>query len=97
MAKTSTSFKPGEVHNPNGRPPRDWTVKGLIEDALEEQDETGVPYKKAVTNKLRQLALKGDIQAIKEIHNRLDGMATQDVKLDATVNLIFDESLKQDE
>lgn len=44
---------------------------------MEEQDETGVPYKKAVYNKLVSLAKKGDVMAIKEINNRLDGMPKQ--------------------
>lgn len=69
--------KTGSAANPNGRPKREWTVAGLIEQAMEEQDETGVPYKKAVYNKLVSLAKKGDVMAIKEINNRLDGMPKQ--------------------
>jgi len=80
MAKTSTSFKPGEVNNPNGRPKREWTVAGLIQDAMERQDETGVPYKKIVYDKLVDLAKSGDVVAIKEINNRLDGMPKQAIE-----------------
>lgn len=72
--KNQTSFKPNNNANPNGRPKREWTVKGLIEEAMEEQDETGIPAKKAVYKKLVQLAKKGDVTAIKELNNRLDGM-----------------------
>lgn len=67
----------GTTPNPNGRPKRDWTVQGLIEEAMEEQDETGVPAKKIVYRKLVALAKKGDPTAIREINNRLDGMPKQ--------------------
>ena len=79
MAKTSTSFKPGEVNNPKGRPKREWTVQGLIEQAMEQQSETGVPHKKIVYEKLVSLAVSGDMVAIKEVNNRLDGMPKQSI------------------
>jgi len=63
--------------NKKGAPKRAWTVQSLIEQAMEEQDETGVPYRKIVYKKLVKLAAKGDIIAIKELNNRLDGMPHQ--------------------
>ncbi len=75
--------KTGADANPNGRPKREWTVAGLIEDALEnpiEVDGKQVPTKKVVYDKLVELASKGDMLAIKEINNRLDGMPTQAIK-----------------
>lgn len=77
--KNHTSFKKGQSGNPSGRPPAAWTMKGLIIESLEEADETGEPYKKLIARKLRTLALKGDMIAIKEVNNRLDGMPQQDV------------------
>ncbi len=79
MAKTSTSFKKGEIHNAKGRPKKEWTMRGLIREAMEEFHESGVPWKKVMTNKLVSLAVSGDIVAIKEVNNRLDGMPQQDV------------------
>lgn len=73
--------------NKAGRPPRDWTVSGLIEEAMEEADETGVPAKKLIYQKLVALAKRGDMQAVKEINQRLDGMPKQDVGLSGTVDL----------
>jgi len=73
-------FKPGVVTNPNGRPKREWTVAGLIEQAMEQEDETGVPYKKAVYEKLVLLAKNGDMLAVKEINQRLDGMPKQTIE-----------------
>ena len=69
--------KTGADANPKGRPKRDWTVAGLIELAMEAEKETGVPYKKAVYDKLVKMADSGDIQAIKEVNQRLDGMPKQ--------------------
>lgn len=76
--KTSTSFKPNDPKiNRNGRPKREWTVAGLIEEAMEEQDEKGISYKQIVYRRLVELARRGDMLAVKEINNRLDGMPAQ--------------------
>lgn len=65
-------------------PKKEWTMTGLIKASLEESNEKGISYKVVITNKLRELAMRGDMQAIKEITNRLDGMPTQ--KTDLTTN-----------
>jgi len=93
-------FEKGKSGNPNGRPKRDWTVQGLIELAMEEESETGIPYKKIVYTKLVSMAKAGDIQAIKEINNRLDGMPKQTTELtgadgkDIVVKIVEDTELK---
>lgn len=80
-------FKKGQPSpNPKGRPKRDWTVQGLIEQAMEEEDETGVPAKKIVYNKLVALAKRGDLMAIKELNNRLDGMPKQNLTMSGDEN-----------
>ena len=61
-------------------PERDWTVQGLIEEAMEEADETGVPAKKLIYQKLVKLAKNGDIQAIRELNDRLDGKPKQSIE-----------------
>jgi hypothetical protein len=73
--------KTGAAANPKGRPKREWTVAGLIEEAMEQEDETGVPYKKAVYNMLVSKAKAGDMVAVKEVNQRLDGMPKQDIGL----------------
>lgn len=70
--------------NKKGAPKKEWTMTGLIQASLEESNEKGISYKVVITNKLRELAMRGDMQAIKEITNRLDGMPTQ--KTDLTTN-----------
>lgn len=79
MANPNPTYKipKGTTPNPNGRPKREWTVAGLIEEAMEEEDATGVPAKKAIYQKLVALAKRGDIMAVKEINQRLDGMPVQ--------------------
>lgn len=75
-------FKKGEVTNPEGRPPKEWTWRGLLKDALEETPEGDKrQYKKLVAESLRLKALEGDVVAIKEFGNRIDGMPKQDIGL----------------
>lgn len=54
-------------------------MAGLLRDALEElaDDRKGgkAPIKQLVAKKLAALALAGDIVAIKEVNNRIDGMS----------------------
>jgi len=77
MGKSSTSVKPGQVLNPNGRPKKAWTMASLIRDAAEEEDENGVPRKVAIAKKLAELAAKGEMVAVKEFNQRMDGMPIQ--------------------
>lgn len=80
MGKNQTSFKKGEIHNPNGRPKKEWSWAGLIEESMNEQDETGEPYKKIMIKKLRTLGVKGDLNAMEKIFNRTEGMPKQSVE-----------------
>lgn len=79
------TFGPGNNANPFGRPKRDWTWKDLLEDVAEEEAELrnklGVvtarqQFKKLIAKKLFKMAVGGDMQAIKEIMNRMDGPAS---------------------
>ena len=85
MAKTITSFKPGQSGNPKGGPKREWTWSGLLEQAGEEiytdKNGTKIQFKAMVTKRLWLEAAKGDMVAIKEIFNRMDGMPKQSVAL----------------
>jgi hypothetical protein len=82
-------FKPGQSGNPNGRPKREWTWSGLLEDAMEEQDETGESYKKIIAKKMRTLGMKGDMIAIKELMNRMDGMPKQSIDQKVSGDIII--------
>lgn len=86
MPKTSTTWKPGQVTNPNGRPPKEWTMSAMYKQAAEEAAESGEPKYKIVARKLLELAQNGDMTAIKELGNRLDGMPQQSVLLTGDEN-----------
>lgn len=77
MAKPASFVKGDPRINRKGRPKEAWTMRGLIIEALEEEDETGTPHKKSIARKLANLAKSGDIVAIKEVNNRIDGMPQQ--------------------
>lgn len=79
MANPNPTYKipKGTTPNPNGRPKKEWTMAGLIEQALEIEHTTGKPKKQVIAEKLAELAMRGDMQAIREINNRMDGMPMQ--------------------
>jgi len=87
MAKPQSFKKDDSRINRNGAPLKDWTMTALYRQALEEMDETGVPKNKIIARKLIKLAEKGDVIAIKELNNRIDGMPTQKNEVDTTGEL----------
>lgn len=70
-------FKKGESGNPGGRPKRDWTWAGVLQEAVEAMAKDGQPIKKHIANSLLAEALKGNVMAQKELMNRMDGMPNQ--------------------
>lgn len=85
MSNPANYFKKGQSGNPKGRPKSEWTIKGLIQEALNRADDKGKTDKEYVYEKLVDLAKSGDMMAQKEMNNRLEGMAKQTI--DATVTL----------
>lgn len=72
--------------NPFGRPKREWTWASLFEEAMEEEMAEATKgkknkIKKIITKKLAKMAMDGDMQAIKEITNRMDGMPKQSTEI----------------
>jgi len=80
MAKTRTSFKKGEIHNPNGRPKKEWTWAGLLRSAMEKNNLDGESIKEEVASVLVAKAMDGDVPALKELGNRLDGLPKQSIE-----------------
>lgn len=77
--------KPGETHNPNGRPKGSLNVKTIIRLLLEEEDVDdvdGVKKTKALimTNAILQKAKKGDVSAFKALVERIEGMPKQEIE-----------------
>jgi hypothetical protein len=77
MARTSTTFQKGHKNVSPGAPKKEWTFTELHKQAGLESKATGVPRSKIVVDKLWEMAENGDIQAIKEIAQRVDGMPKQ--------------------
>ena len=79
--KTGFQLRPENI-NRNGRPPKAWTMSSLIEEALEEvEQQSGKSFKHLVAKRLAHMAVGGDIQAIKEINDRVDGKPKQNLQL----------------
>lgn len=77
-------FLPGNtIAKLGGRPKRSWTMAGLIEESLDEADETGITFKDIITRKLRSMAARGDMQAIKEVIDRIDGKSKESLDVNA--------------
>lgn len=81
-------FEKGRSGNPKGRPPKEWTMTGLYKEAGEEETETGEPRKKIVARKLWEKAQKGDVLAIKELGNRIDGMPKQSMDWQGVLEVV---------
>lgn len=75
--KTSTSFKPGQTGNSNGRPKKEHSITQTIRDMMDEKPE----IKRALSSKILEMAMKGDITAMKTLWNYMDGMPQQGMDL----------------
>jgi hypothetical protein len=73
-------FKPGDPRiNRKGAPVKEWTWAGLIRKKMDEMlpGEDKKFIKDAVATSLAEKAISGDVQAIKEIGDRIDGKPQQ--------------------
>lgn len=92
--KTGFQLHPENI-NRNGRPKRGWAWNELIEDAVNETAKNAegkeLAIKQIVVKRLVKMAAEGDMTAIREIINRMDGMPVQpnesDVKGNIDVNI----------
>lgn len=66
-------FQPGQSGNPNGRPPKGYSITETIRDMMAAKPE----IKQALGTKIVGLALAGDINAMRMIWNYMDGMPIQ--------------------
>lgn len=67
----ATQWKPGQSGNPKGRPPRPSFLDVLAHELGEPEDL------KAIVQKYLALCKKGDLKALIDLADRLDGKATQ--------------------
>ena len=82
--------KPGETHNPNGRPKVLPELKDAIRNILEQKvgDKTKL---ESVLDALYTRASKGDVRAIQELFDRFYGKIKQehDINMDTEINITF--------
>lgn len=89
---TPASWKPGQSGNPLGRPKKDWTWKDLFVDAAEEMKETKqgrMQVKRIIAKRLFHMAMQGNVQAIKEVIDRMDGKAIDKQEVDMNVKKVM--------
>lgn len=60
-----------------GRPPKEKSFANMLNIAIKEANEQGVTKLRQVAETLVAKAISGDVQAIKEIADRLDGKVPQ--------------------
>lgn len=86
--KPTTGFHTNpERINTKGAPKKPWTWSGLLKEMMDQSEEDGEPVKVKVARALKLKAYEGDVTAIKEIGNRVEGMPVQQVKQDGDLNL----------
>jgi hypothetical protein len=74
-----------------GRPPKEKSFANMLNIAIREAHSEGKDKLRAVADKLVELAIDGDMQAIKEIADRLDGKPAQAIVGDSSedpINLV---------
>jgi hypothetical protein len=69
-------FQKGQSGNPTGRP-KEQAWRDALRIAVKEAMADGTPKLRALADKTVALALDGDMHAIKEIGDRLDGKPAQ--------------------
>lgn len=75
LANLRPHWVEGQSGNPNGRPRKEFSLtEGLREYIAEQDPDRKKERRDALIEKTYQMALRGDLGAIKEIWNRLEGM-----------------------
>lgn len=78
--KPSASWKPGESGNPDGRPPKGYSITEWFKEMLNSKPEV----KDAIGKSIMKKALEGDTTAQKMVWQYMDGMPKQST--DITTN-----------
>ena len=95
-----SAWKPGQSGNPNGRPPAGWTWAELLREAGEEiEPKTGKQFKQLVTKRIWLECMNGNVGAIKELFNRMEGLPKQnmDLNINEFQKFIMDKDDETDE
>ena len=93
MPRSSTTWRPGQSGNPNGRPKRSATWKQILDNVCDEIDPDGTTKKEAICRVLVKLALEeGKEWAVKQLMDRTEGKAKEYIEMNHVVeaNLLED-------
>lgn len=71
------TFPPGVSGNPNGRPPKGYSITEMMREMLANKPDV----KEAIGAMIAAKAMEGDPTAIKTLWNYMDGMPKQGVEL----------------
>src|SRR5262249_28738519 len=82
--KLGKRYKPGESGNPNGRPKRTRLTEALLAQ-LEQTAPNEDTVAECIARALILEALKGNVQAIREIGDRTEGKPRQQLDVNANV------------
>lgn len=74
---TANLTKKGAAANPNGRPPKGYSITEMMKEMLSSKPEVKETLGKVIIKK----ALEGDITAIKTVWQYMDGMPKQSIEL----------------
>lgn len=93
-------WKKGQSGNPNGRPPKDYSLSEILIKKLKQKGRNDKEEREILIEKLLELAHGGDLQAIKYIYDRLEGKPSESIKhegeLDGNVQLIISDKFLPD-
>lgn len=73
MSNKATQFKPGQSGNPNGRPPKGYSITEWFKEMLNSNPDV----KDAIGKSIMKKALEGDTAAQKMVWQYMDGMPKQ--------------------
>lgn len=76
-----------------GRPPKEKSFANMLNIAVRETGISGQPKLRELADKLVESALKGEGWALQQVADRLDGKASQQLDVDATLR--FEDILEQ--
>jgi hypothetical protein len=73
-------FQSGQSGNPAGRPKKGTCLTDILEKKLT-QKKDGIKQRELIADKLIELAIAGDIPAIKYLFDRIDGKPRETVEI----------------
>jgi hypothetical protein len=89
----ATRFAPGRSGNPAGRPKGE-SLTASLRRYLDGEDKDGRPRAERFAEKLAEMVLLGDIQAMKMVLDRIDGKAVDRIGLETegmTIRVVYDD------